>query len=80
MHGDPKTLNEVIPDVTVLLSLPPEEIAPILLRLARRHLRNGRFNPNNLTTVTVGVGMMATDEYCYPADRQSAIERVVSEA
>jgi len=80
MRGDPKTLNEVIPDVNVLLSLPPEEIAPILLRLARRHLRNGKFNPNNLTTVTVGTGMMATDAYCYPPDRQNEIERVVSEA
>ena len=55
------TLNDVIPDVDVLLALAPEELAPILLRLARAHLQSGGiFDPASVTETTIGTGMATT--------------------
>lgn len=43
-----ETLIGLVPDVDVLLSLAPEELAPILLRLARGQLQNGMFQPDSV--------------------------------
>ena len=43
-------LEAFFPDVTVLLALRPEEIAPVMLKLAKSDLRQGRvFHPGNIT-------------------------------
>jgi hypothetical protein len=39
-----ETLRDLLPDVDVLVGLPPEELARYLLRLARSNLQNGMFN------------------------------------
>jgi hypothetical protein len=44
-----ETLVSLIPDVEVFLALAPEELAPILLRLARRHMQGGSFLPEQVT-------------------------------
>jgi uncharacterized protein (TIGR02391 family) len=75
-----KKLSDVIPDVNVLLKLPPEELAPILLRLAKQHAEQGRFHPNNLAMITVGTGMAAMDVPCYPDHRMNEVDTVLSEA
>ncbi len=74
-----KTLRDVVPDVEVLLALPPEELAPILLRLVRDRLENTMFHPNNFASTVVGTGMSATDVPCYPAHRAQEVETVLSE-
>ena len=74
-----ETLQKVIPDVEVLLAMEPEELAPILLCLARRHIQNGMVHRSSLTTTTVGTGVATTDEFCY-RHRQREVERAVSEA
>jgi uncharacterized protein (TIGR02391 family) len=75
-----ETLQTVVPDVDVLLAMQPEELAPILLRLARSHSQRGMFYPDSVTTVTVGTGMAATDQFCYPPHREQEIEIALSEA
>lgn len=75
-----QTLSDLVPDVNVLLKLPPEEVAPILLRLAKAHVERGMFHPNNLNMITVGTGMAATSVPGYPAHRMSEVETVLSEA
>lgn len=44
-----ETLDSIIPDVNVLLAMEPEQLAPVLLRLARQHLQYMRFNPEKVT-------------------------------
>ncbi|WP_156966934.1 MULTISPECIES: hypothetical protein [Paraburkholderia] len=47
------TLHALIPDVDVLLALAPEELAPILIRLAKQ----ARVNNNNMLTLSLGAIM-----------------------
>jgi hypothetical protein len=54
-----ETIFSLLPDVDVLLALAPEELAPILLRLAKENLQNGLLHPGNLATVTAGEGTTA---------------------
>jgi len=41
----PETLYSIIPDPDVVLRLAPEDLAPILLRLARQYLQRDMFTP-----------------------------------
>jgi uncharacterized protein (TIGR02391 family) len=75
-----ETLRDLLPDVDVLVGLPPEELARYLLRLARSNLQNGMFNPDNLVTVTTGVGMAAMQASPYPPHRAAEVELAVNEA
>ena len=43
-----ETLGAIMPDVQVLLAMAPEDLAPMLLRLARLHSQGGMFHPNNM--------------------------------
>lgn len=43
----PQALWEIVPDPEVLLAMPPQELAKLLLRLARDHRHNGMFVPGN---------------------------------
>jgi uncharacterized protein (TIGR02391 family) len=71
------TLQAIIPDVDVLLALAPEELAPILLQLAREQMpeHNGMFNPDSNAY---------SRSYNYPpyrqAELQPQVETAVSEA
>jgi uncharacterized protein (TIGR02391 family) len=78
-RGALSTLQQMIPDVDVLLALAPEELAPYLLRVAKSQLQNGMFHPSNLTLVTSGSGMVAHQHSPYGA-RAAEIELAVSEA
>jgi hypothetical protein len=53
------TLQQLIPDVDVVLALSPEELAPYLLEVAKSQLQNGIIEPNSLTLVTSGAGIGA---------------------
>jgi hypothetical protein len=65
-----ETLGSLIQDVNVLVAMAPEELAPILLRLARNHIQNGMFYPQAIDEGTSR----------YPYDRQHEVHIVISEA
>ena len=70
-----------IPDVEILLSLEPAELAPELLDLARKNRQGGgMFHPHNLQSTIVGTGMAATRVSGYPAAREREVEIAISEA
>jgi len=72
------TLQQLIPDVDVLLALAPEELAPHLLAVAKSQLQSGMIHLNNLSLVTVGTGMAATQQSPY-VGREQEVELALSE-
>lgn len=72
------TIATLIPDVEVLLALAPEELAPILLKLAKENLQNGIFHPTNIATVTSGTGMTAVQHSAY-ATKEHEVDIALSE-
>lgn len=68
-------IDESIPDVEVLLSLPPQELATVLLAAGRAALQNGRFHPDSIRPAYAdqhpGSG--------YPAHKRHEVERSLSE-
>ncbi len=68
-----QTISDLVPDVDVLLRLPPEALARILLRLAKAHAERGRFQPNDLLAIGTAVAH-------YPADRMTEVETLLSKA
>jgi uncharacterized protein (TIGR02391 family) len=42
------TILGIVHDFDVLLAMEPEELAPILLQVAKQNLHNGQFHPNNI--------------------------------
>ncbi|MFN7400835.1 MAG: TIGR02391 family protein [Alphaproteobacteria bacterium] len=71
------SLPQLIPDVEVLLALAPEELAPVLLKIAKDNGQNGLFHPQNFDS-------MYENRYSglptYPHNRQDEIHIAVSEA
>lgn len=72
------TIQQLVPDVDVMLALSPEELGGVLLKVAKSQLQNGMVHLNNLTQVTVGVGMAAMREGAW-AHRQREVELALSE-
>jgi uncharacterized protein (TIGR02391 family) len=72
------SLDRLIPDPDILLALAPEELAPILLKLAKANLQNGIFHPNNITKVTSGSGMAAWQHSPYNR-REHEVDIALSE-
>jgi uncharacterized protein (TIGR02391 family) len=70
------TLQELIPEVEVFLALEPGDLASHLLQVAKSHLRNDMFHPDNVTKVTSGVGY----EHLPWPGREREVERALSEA
>ncbi len=74
------TLISLVPDVDVLLALAPEELAPILLKVAASQLQNGMFHPGNMARAVVGTGMAAMEVSAYPPARETEVQTALSEA
>jgi uncharacterized protein (TIGR02391 family) len=53
------TLEQLIPNVDVLLALAPEELASSVLQVAKSQLQNGMFNAEGISLVIAGRGMAA---------------------
>jgi len=70
-----ETLVTLIPDVEVLLAMAPEELAPILLRLARGAQQRDNFHPEAIVQHIHGDHRLP----CYPANRKGAVEIVLNE-
>lgn len=73
-----ESLQTLVPDVDVLLALQPEELAPLLLRIAKGSLQNGIFAPGNLSTVTSGSGTPSYQHTSY-AKRENEVELAIAE-
>lgn len=74
------TLVSHIPDVDVLLSLAPEDLARILLQVATGAEQSGMFQTELSLTTMPGHGMVVTPVPVYPARRMPEVEIAVSEA
>jgi hypothetical protein len=72
------TLQQLIPDVEVLLALSPEELAPYLLEVAKSQLQNGTVDVNGLT-LSSGAGTEANRHSPW-ALREKEINLAVYEA
>ena len=73
------TLEQLIPDINVLLALAPEELAPAVLEVAKSQLQNGMFNAESVSLVTAGRGMAAYQTSPYQG-HDTDVALVVSEA
>jgi uncharacterized protein (TIGR02391 family) len=51
-------LKELVPTAEVLLALPPEELAPILLKVAKDRRQHGMFVPDDVVKEHSGAGYM----------------------
>jgi hypothetical protein len=50
------TLQQLVPDVDVLLALAPEELGGILLKVGKSQLQNGMISLDNISQVAVAMG------------------------
>jgi hypothetical protein len=56
------TLLTYYPNVADLLATPPEDLAPVMLKLARGTIQNGMFSPDTVNDIATGVDMYASGE------------------
>ena len=74
------TINELLPDIEVLLSLEPEELAPILLELARRTTQNGICHLQNITAIYEDNRSQAAHVNPFPLHRRREVSMAIGEA
>jgi uncharacterized protein (TIGR02391 family) len=72
-----KTLPQLIPDAEVLLALAPEELAPLLLKIAKDNRQNGLFHPQYLDSMYEN---RSNGMPTYPNNRRGEIHIAISEA
>ena len=75
----PTTLEQLIPNIDILLALEPEELAPAVLEVAKSQLQNGMFTADNVSLVIAGRGMAAYQTSPYQG-HEAEVSLVVSEA
>ncbi|WP_432263346.1 TIGR02391 family protein [Cupriavidus sp. TMH.W2] len=74
------TLQSIVPDVEVLLALAPEELARILLPLAKQSRQNAMFSTATATPYLYGAQPGLSQGSGYPYHRQAQIEIALAEA
>ncbi len=72
-------LPQHIPDVEVLLSLEPEELAAKLLFLVRQRFLNGNFSPSDLLRELWDRNRFPGQELPYPRNREAEIQMAFAE-
>ena len=74
------TLHALIPDVGMLLALAPEELAPVLLRLAKKDRldHNNMFTTATVTPYLYGANFDSTGGY--PRHKQAEVDVALAEA
>ena len=74
------TLFSLFPTAEALLELAPDDLAPILLQLAKARRQAGNmFWPDSVPQVTVGSGMTSANEYGYPYHTKARVEALLNE-
>jgi uncharacterized protein (TIGR02391 family) len=75
-----ETLFSLFPTAEALSEMTPEDLAPILLRLARNHRQSGvMFWPESVPQITTGTGMTATNEFGYPYHTKAKVQALLTE-
>jgi hypothetical protein len=75
-----ETLASFFPTADEMLAMSPEDLAPILLKLARqRRQSGGMFWPDSVVEIKLGTGMATTIEFAYPYHKKSQIEALLNE-
>jgi uncharacterized protein (TIGR02391 family) len=74
------TLENLIPDVEVLLALAPEELAWPVLQVAHANSQNGAFHPDGAFASGSGQGMAFTASPPYDPRRADEVDLAVTEA
>ena len=75
-----ETLFSLFPTPEALLEMTPDDLAPILLRLARSHRQSGgMFWPESVPQITTGTGMAATNEFGYPYHTKAKVQALLTE-
>ncbi len=73
------TLQSLFPNVDVLLGVTPEDLAPVLVRLARQHRQhNGLFWPDAVAGFGLP-GAIAVQNNPYPFHRKKEVEAPLNE-
>lgn len=72
------TLIDIFPDPELLLSLSPEDLAPVILRLARDALQNGKVHPQAIFQQVHGP--IHDHSKGYPQQKKSAVELALNNA
>lgn len=74
------SLPSLIPDVEVLLSLAPEEVAFSLLQVTKSHGQHGKFHLSHIISNEHLFGYMQHNAVAYPMQKQAEVWRAVGEA
>jgi uncharacterized protein (TIGR02391 family) len=74
-----ETLATLFPDAKDLVAMPPEDIAPILLKLARGTVQNGMFWPENVNDVATAANNIARTDAGYPFHARQQIAGLLAE-
>lgn len=74
-----ETLNSLFPAADDLLALAPEDLAPILLRLAKANRQGGMFWPEAVAEIKIGTGIATTVEFSYPHDKKGHVQALLNE-
>ena len=74
------SLPEIVPRIDILVALPPEKLAQILLSLAAENLNNGIFTPGVVTGPAALYGVGPNAQGCYPRERIGETEVAIAEA
>jgi uncharacterized protein (TIGR02391 family) len=72
------TLLTLFPTADDLLSMSPDDLAPILLKLARQ--AGAMFWPSAVAEIKQGTGMATTIEFAYPYHKKHQVEHLLNEA
>lgn len=74
------SLPELIPDIEILLQLPPETLGNTLLSLAAEKRQNGIFTPDAITGSGALYGLAPGEHNVYPRGQEQNVDIAVAEA
>lgn len=75
-----ETLFSIYPDVQDLLATPPEELAPVLLTLAKSMVQNGMFLPESVNEIAIAGPHSHQGQPGYPFHSRQRIRPLLSRA
>jgi uncharacterized protein (TIGR02391 family) len=75
-----ETLFSIYPDVPDLLATPPEDLAPLLLKLAKGIIQNGMFQPETVNEIAIAAPHAHQGQPGYPIFQRQQIQPHLSRA
>jgi uncharacterized protein (TIGR02391 family) len=74
------SLEQLIPDISVLLDLAPDDLAPYVLKVAHAQEQNGSFHPDMLSTTGFGPDVARPQMPLYGGQRSPDVASAIEEA